>query len=163
MNLQFYVEKFEGAEEFESFKKKYPDAYLFAGFFVFDLESGREEQKIDFFSPSIKKAITIDLNNDFKMQESELVGNVTPKLINGESVIDLKELEEIVYAELERRELKKSIIKIISIYHPSGDKNVWSLNVVLKNLEVLKVEIADESKEILFFEKRNLLEFAKKF
>jgi len=163
MNLQFYVEKFESSEEFDSFSKKYPDSYLFAGFFVLDLECGREEQKIDFFSPSIKKAITIDLNDDFKGQESELMKDVIPKKINGESKIDLRELEEIVYSELEKRELKKKIIKIIAIYHSSGDKNVWSLNVVLKSLEVLKVEIVDESKEVLFFEKRNLLEFAKKF
>jgi hypothetical protein len=41
MKIKPYVAKLEKSKEYKSFKAKYPDAFMIAGFFVLDLEEGK--------------------------------------------------------------------------------------------------------------------------
>jgi len=56
MKIQPYVEKLNTSKEYEEFQKKYNDAFLVAGFFVLDFETGQNIHQIDYYIPSDKKA-----------------------------------------------------------------------------------------------------------
>ena len=55
MKLNPFIQKLSNSSEYREFQKKNGDAFLVAGFFVLDLESGQSLHQIDYYVPSKKK------------------------------------------------------------------------------------------------------------
>ena len=59
MKTQHYLDRIEKTEDYKKFMKSDPKAYLCSIFFVRDYEENHNETQVDFYSPKIKKILSI--------------------------------------------------------------------------------------------------------
>lgn len=162
MKIAPYIEKLEGSAEYKTFKAKYPDAFLAAGFFVLDLEGGANIHQIDFYVPSQKKIAAFSLDGDVKVQLLETLNEKVPEPLDMETNIDLDALSGILTDEMKNRGISESIRKIIAVIQNIEGKRIWNLNCVLTGMEILKSHIEDDSQTVLKIEKSSIIEVMKK-
>jgi hypothetical protein len=62
MKIGPYVTKLNESDAYKEFRQEYKDAFLVAGFFVLDFESGQNVHQIDYYIPSIKKVAAFNLD-----------------------------------------------------------------------------------------------------
>lgn len=165
MNFSSTLEKIEESEAFKNFKKEHKDAYLCAGFFVLDFESGEEtsQQQLD-YSLENGKIYTFALNDEITLKESETIEGNKEKLqeISEKIEIDLNKIKEVVEKEMEKQEISNKINKIIAILQIHENKEIWNLNCMLESFGILHVHLDSQDGKILKFEKRSLFEFVKR-
>ncbi len=162
MKIQPYVQKLNSSNEFKQFIGKNKDAYLIAGFFVLDFESGSNIHQIDYYVPSQKKvaAFTLDQNVDMKMLD--MLTEETPKKLDIKTSIDLDALKGIIEDEMKNRNMTEQILKIIAVIQSIKGDKIWSVNCVLSGMEILKAHIEDKSKSVLKMEKSSVMDYLKK-
>src|SRR3989344_8118003 len=163
MKIKPYVEKLEKSAKYKEFVKKYPNAFLAAGFFIIDVETGKNVHQIDFYVPKENKIAAFTLDGakvDFQIQEA--MNKKVPQELSLDTKIDLDALEGILKDEMRNRGMSEDIKKIIAIIQNIDGKKVWNLNCVLTGMEVLKSHVEDESKTVLKIEKISLMELMKK-
>ncbi len=85
-----------------------------------------------------------------------------PKQIDEKTNIDLDELKFIVEEECKNQTITEPIRKIIAVIQKIDGKKIWILNCMLGGMEFLKVHVDDENKDVLYFEKMNLMDLVKK-
>ena len=161
MKLSHYQKRVEESKEFKEFKKKNKKAYLAAGFFVLDFESGKNMHQIDYALPNGKIA-TFILDEGVKLKISEQAIKKPLPEIKTEVNTDLEALKGIVEDEMKNRTVTESIKKIIAVLHVLDDKPIWNLQCILDGLSLLNVHVDDQDKSVLKFEKHSLLEMIKK-
>src|SRR3989344_9377827 len=106
MNIQFFLEKLKGSDEFKKFKKENPKAYLTSCFITLDIE-GREKNNqyhIDFFVPAsgkvenelgtwwsfkLEKGIELEQLQKIPDEAPDFVKN--PTKLEGKSILDFEE------------------------------------------------------------------------
>ena len=161
MKFSHYKQRLEESHEFKAFMKKHPKAYLSAGFFVIDLEAGKNAHQIDYSLPNGKIA-TFVLDSGIQMKISEQAVKKELPEIAAEPKTDLEALRGIVEDEMKNKVVTEKIKKIIAILHIIDNKLVWNLQCILEGMGILQVHIDDTDKTILKFEKHSITEFIKR-
>lgn len=162
MKIAPYVEKLNISGKYKEFQKKYPDAFMIAGFFVLDLESGQNIHQIDYYVPSQKKiaAFTLDKGVDFQLLQA--LTEKVPEQLDMQTNIDLDALEGILDDEMKNRGMTEEVKKIIAVLQNIDGKKIWNLNCVLSGMEILKAHVEDSSKTVLKMEKVSMMDLIKK-
>jgi len=160
MKFEHYLKELEKSSEFKKFKKENPKAYLGAGFFVIDLEGGKNTHQLDFVLPDNKIA-TFILDDGVKMKISEQALKKDLKEVKQKVNTDIDALHGIAEDEMKNQTVTENIRKIIAILHMMDDKLVWNLQCILGGLGILQVHIDDSDKSILKFEKHSLMELVR--
>lgn len=163
MKIKPYFEKLEKSNEYKSFVTKYPNSFLVAGFFILDLEEGKNLHQIDFYVPSEKKIAAFTMDNEVTMQLLEtLDSSKVPEKLDLNTNIDLDALQGILTDEMRNRGMSEEIRKIIAVIQNINGKRIWNLNCVLTGMEVLKSHVEDDSQTVLKIEKTSIIEIMKR-
>lgn len=162
MKIQPYVEKLNASEQYKEFHNKNHDAFLVAGFFVLDFETGMNVHQIDYYIPSQKKVAAFTLDSEVQVQILETAGEKTPERLDMKTNIDLDGIKGILEDEMKNRNITSEIKKVIAIIQNIEGKKVWSLNCILSGMEILKAHVDDESRTVLKMEKASVLDYIKK-
>lgn len=162
MKIAPYVEKLNNSAQFKEFSKKYDNAFMIAGFFILDFESGQNMHQIDFYVPSNKKIAAFTLDKGVTMQMLKAMSQKVPEKLDMKAKTDLDALHGILQDEMKNRGMTEEIKKIIAILQNIGGKKVWNLNCVLSGMEILRAHVEDESRTVLKMEKASILDFIKK-
>lgn len=148
--------------EYKQFIKQNSDAFLAAGFFIIDYESGNNVHQIDLYVPSKKKVAAFTLDKKIIMQMMDLMHAKAPEKLDINTKIDIDALKGILEDEMKNRSITEEVKKIIAILQTVDGKKIWNLNCILSGMELLRVHIEDDSKSILKMEKFSMLDFVKK-
>ncbi len=163
MNFSQSLEKIESSASFKNFKKQHPDAELCAGFFVLDYQ-GSNQQQLDYILKN-KKIFTfiIDENQEVTIKEAETIEGKKQALppLDKEVKVDLDDIEKIVQEKIKQEKLKE-VSKIIAVLQKHEGRQIWNLNCMLSNMEILRIHIDTSSGGILKFEKKSMMDFVKK-
>lgn len=162
MKIQPYVHKLEGSPTYKDFQDKNKDAFLAAGFFVIDFESGKNVHQIDYFVPSKKKFAAFTLDHKVIMQLFDMLDKRQPEQLDLTVNIDLDALKGILQDEMKNRNMTSTIKKMIAVIQNVKGKKVWSVNCVLSGMDILKAHIEDDSKTVLRLEKASLFDYIQK-
>ncbi|MDO8508107.1 MAG: hypothetical protein Q7S27_00315 [Nanoarchaeota archaeon] len=162
MKIQPYVDKLTASSQYKEFNKKYSDAFIAAGFFVIDLEMGKNVHQIDYYIPSQKKFAAFSLDKGVNFQILDSVTDHVPEKLDIQTRIDLEALPGILLDEMKNRSITEDIKKIIAIVQNIKGKRVWNINSVLSGMDILKAHIDDASETVLKMEKTSFVEIMKK-
>lgn len=162
MKIQPYIEKLSSTKQFQNFISSYNDAFLIAGFFVLDFESGININQIDYYIPSAKKVAAFTLGDNVEMRMLDMLSSQKPERLDIKTNIDLDSIKGILEDEMKNRNMTENIQKIIAIIqNVKGDK-IWNVNCVLSGMEILKAHIDDKSKTVLKMERASVMDYLKK-
>jgi len=162
MKLAPYVEKLNTSNKCKTFLGKNPDAFIVAGFFVLDFETGNNVHQIDYYVPSQKKVAAFTLDAEVKMQIMDLISaKKIPEKLSIETEVDLDALQGILEDEMKNRGFSEKINKIIAVLQMQGGKKIWNLNCILSGMEILRAHVEDRSKTVLKMEKILLTDIIK--
>lgn len=159
MKIQPYVHKLEGSQSYKQFQGQYKDAFLTAGFFVIDFETGKNVHQIDYFVPSKKKFAAFTLDNKVVMQLFDMMDKRTPEPLDIAVNIDLDALKGILQDELKNRNITSSIKKMIAVIQNIKGKKIWNVNCILSGMEIIKAHIEDDSQTVLRLDKSSLFDY----
>ncbi len=161
MKIGPYVDKLEKSPVFKEFRTGNPDAYVAAGFFVLDLEMGKNIHQIDFYIPSKKKVAAFTLDGDVTLQLMDMSGKKAPEKLDMKTELDLDALPGIVRDEMHNRNMTESIQKMIAVIQNIDGKKIWNINCVLSGMEILKSHVEDASQSVLKIEKISMMDIIK--
>jgi len=161
MKFEHYKARVEESKEFKKFREKHKKAYLCAGFFVLDFETGKNMHQVDYYLPNGKIA-TFILEEGVNLKISEQALKKELPQIKAEIKTDLDALKGIVEDEMKNRTVTERIKKIIAVLHILDNKVVWNLQCILDGLALLNVHVDDSDKSVLKFEKHSLMDLIKK-
>ncbi len=162
MKIQPYITKLESSKVFKNFKKEYSNAFLIAGFFVLDYETGANLHQIDYYMPTQKKVAAFTLDGEVALKVMETMNDRIPQKLVIKTKVDLDALKGILQDEMKNRNLTENIKKIIAVVQTTDGKRIWILNCILSGMEILKAHIDDESRTVLSMEKASILDYVKK-
>jgi len=162
MKIQPYVNKLNESAQYHDFAKQNKDAFMVAGFFILDFESGKNMHQLDYYVPSKKKVAAFTLDKGVQMQMMDMVNAKKPEELDLKTKIDLDALRGILEDEMKNRCITEDVKKIIAILQMVDGKKLWNLNCVLSGMGILRAHIEDESESVLKMEKLNMLDFVKK-
>lgn len=161
MKLQPYIEKLNSSKEYKAFTEKHNDAFMVAGFFILDLETGQNLHQIDYYIPSEKKVAAFTLDKAITLQLMQYANKKVPTELDIKTRIDLEALEGILQDEMKNRGMSEEIKKIIAVVQNVEGKKTWILNCVLSGMEILKAHVEDKSKTVLKMEKISMSDIIK--
>ena len=189
MNIQFFLEKLKGSEEFKKFKKENPKCYLTSCFITLDIE-GKEKNNqyhLDFFVPASLKMEnelgtwwSFKLENGIELEEmNKGAGDVDikdipgfikdPPKISAKSQIEFDEILRLIQEEMDKRKISNKIQKILMVLqkkHGVNDaKELYVCTIFISGLGILKVILEDTDDgggKILEFEKRSFFEMIRR-
>ena len=163
MKIKPYVDKLNSSQKYKDFQKQHEDAFMMAGFFILDMESGKNLHQIDFYVPSEKKIAAFTLDGGVTLQMLDMMNSrLTPEKLDIQTKVDLDALHGILEDEMKNRSMTEDIRKIIAILQTIKGKKVWNLNCILSGMEILKAHIDDESQTVLRMEKASIMDYVKK-
>ncbi len=162
MKIKPYLDKLNGSSEYKKFKEKYKDSFLVAGFFVLDLELGKNIHQIDYYIPSKKKFAAFSLDEGVHMQILDALGDKVPEELDMNTNIDLDAIHGILEDEMKNRNITEEIRKIIVVLQNVNGKKIWNINSVLSGMEILKAHVEDSTQTVLKMEKTSFVEIMKK-
>lgn len=171
----------ESSQVFINFKANYPNAELCAGFFVIDITNDSITKTLDYligdkvFTFSINDNKMDNDNNEITIQEDKLQdssnhpGRPVLSKIQPHTNVELEELKGIVGIEALDNGIKAKFQKIIAVLQNyagketnNKEKQVWNLTCILDDLIILHILIDSNSKEIIKFERKNIMDWIKK-
>ncbi|MEM4625186.1 MAG: hypothetical protein QXJ28_00245 [Candidatus Pacearchaeota archaeon] len=162
MKVQPYLKKLNNSKEFKEFIKKNPEAYLIAGFFVFDFENDTRIHQIDYYVPDKHSMVTFFLDNKIELKEAKAANDIKPQKIEGEIKLDLDLLKGIVQDEMKNHTVTSKLQKIIAVLQNIDGTLIWNLNCITNDMGIIKMHIDDKSHSVLKFEKVSLFDIIKK-
>jgi len=162
MKIKPYIERLNNSQEYKTFQKEYKDSFMVAGFFILDLESGKNMHQLDYYVPSKKKIAAFTLDNKVTMQMMDMMNSKVPQKLDIKTNIDLDAIQGILEEEMKNRNMTEGIKKIIAIVQNIEGKNIWNLNCVLSGMGILNAHVEDESKTVLKMEKKSLMDYIQK-
>ena len=171
MNFSEIKEKIESSKIFNDFKNQHPGAELCAGFFILDLMSNDNKRTLDYMLENKVFTFSINDNNEITLQEDKIIDlpdrpRLT-KLQNLEKIrLETHELKELSEIEAKNQNINSQFNKIIAVLQNHEENNdnrlVWNLTCMLDGLTILHILIDAETKQIIKFEKRNVIDLIKK-
>ncbi|MGV8152218.1 MAG: hypothetical protein ACP5OG_03985 [Candidatus Nanoarchaeia archaeon] len=165
MDFKTSLKKIESSDLFKDFIVKYPSSELISGFFIMDFTGLNNQQNIDYRLGEKIFTFFINENNEVVLKEDVLIKNPSlPELkkLNSSLNLDLEELKPLVEITALNNAVNQKFQKIIAVLQNHGKNNEWHLTCMLDAFVILDIRIDSITKEILKFEKRNLMEFMKK-
>jgi hypothetical protein len=156
---------------FKKFIQENPDAELIAGFFIVDFLSNDNKETLDYKLPEGKsgKIYTFELtrNKEVIMRQDKLITSDIPnqpKLtqIKSEVKVDLNEIKEIAEKKAEENKITAKFHKIIAVLQNHENQLIWNLTCMLDQLIILHILINSETREIIKFERKSMMDFIKK-
>ncbi|HEA46371.1 MAG TPA: hypothetical protein ENH99_01165 [Candidatus Pacearchaeota archaeon] len=167
MNLQFYMEKLHSSKIFQMFRDEMKDAYFCSGFFTLDNEGKDNQRHLDFYSPEKKQVFSFKLNSDVEILPTEKMSELNknfpvPEKLSENIDFEFDEIEKLIFDEMEKKEMKTKIQKIIISLQNFHDRSVLVCTVFISMLGLLKVQIDLREKKIIEFEKKSFMDFVKK-
>ena len=163
MKIQPYVQKLESSAPYKKFRKSYNDAFLVAGFFVLDYESGANIHQIDYYVPSKRKVAAFNLDGEVEVRLLDMMHKEkVPEKLDLKTKVDLYTLKGILEDEMKNRNITESIKKCIAVIQVVDGKKLWILSCVLSGMEILKAHIDDDSRTVLKMERSSMLDYVKK-
>lgn len=164
MNIQFYFEKLNSSKEFRNFMNENPEAFLCSGFFVIDNEGTDNKEHFDYFSPKQNKIFSFQIENDLQKIPLETPQeNYNPEEISLDYDLELKEIENLISQEMEKRGIKNKIQKLIFSLQKSGGKDFLIGTVFISMMGIVKVNIDIKEKKITDFEKSSFFDMVNVF
>jgi len=164
-------ERITTSKVFQNFKSDYPNSTLCAGFFIIDIEQNNIKKTLDYIVDERVFTFTLD-NNEITMQEDKLVDSKgRPKLskINPTTNIDPEDLKGTIGIEALDNGIKEKLTKIIAVLQNYSGKEtnnqqtqIWNLTCIFEGFIILHILIDSETKKILKFEKKNMMDWIKK-
>ena len=186
MNIQFFLEKLKGSEEFKNFKKENPKAYLTSCFITLDIE-GKEKNNqyhLDFFVPAkndkkeelgtwwsfkLEKGIELEQLQKMDMTGVEIPDFIkNPSKITAKSTIEFDEIQRLVQEEMDKKDITNKIQKILMVLQKQSDSDSvekYVCTVFISGLGLLKVIIEDANDgggKVVFFEKKSFFDMMRK-
>ena len=161
MNFESTLEKIESSTAFANFKKQHKEAKLCAGFFI--IGEGNQMQLDYCLEDGRIFTFILNDNGEVQMKEAETLKkqqNLPP--IDKEVKVDLEDVEKILEAKLTEEKVTSKLNKVIAVLQKHEGKQIWNLNCMLANMEILRIHINSEDGEILMFEKKNMMDFIKR-
>lgn len=162
MKLQPYVTRLNESKEFKTFSKEHKDAFIAAGFFVLDFESGKNVHQIDYYVPSKKKVAAFTLDKGIRLQMMDMLNEKAPEKLDLQTKIDLATIKGILQDEMHNRNITEDIKKIIAIIQNLDGKRIWNVTCMLSGMELLRAHVEDSSESILKMERVSMLDIIKK-
>ncbi|MBI3334829.1 hypothetical protein HYZ97_05055 [Candidatus Pacearchaeota archaeon] len=162
MKLKPFVDKLHNSSEYKEFQQQYKDAYMAAGFFVLDLEAGKNIHQIDYYIPAEKKVAAFTIDHGITMQKLSLINSKIPEKLDLITKVDLDALKGILEDEMKNRSITEEIKKIIAVIQKIEGKTLWNLNCVLSGMGILRAHVDDESRTVLKMEKASILDYIKR-
>jgi len=162
MKIQPYFNKLSDSAQYHDFAKHNKDAFMVAGFFILDFESGKNMHQLDYYVPSKKKVAAFTLDRGVQMQMMDMLNAKSPEELDIKTKIDLDALKGILLDEMKNRSITDDIKKIIAILQMVEGKKIWNLNCVLSGMGILRAHVEDESESVLKMEKLSMMDFVKK-
>ncbi len=190
MNIQFFLEKLKGSDEFKKFKKEHSKGYLTSCFITIDVE-GKEkgnQYHLDFFVPSESKGKdelgtwwSFKLESGVELEEMNKTNATdvdikdipdfikSPPKILAKSTIEFDEIQRLIQEEIDKRNITNKIHKILMVLqkeHGKADaKELYVCTVFISGLGLLKVIIEDANDgggKIISFEKRSFFDMIRR-
>ncbi|VVB79789.1 Uncharacterised protein [uncultured archaeon] len=165
MNLQFYLEKLFGSEEFAKFKKEHKDCYLCGGFFVIDRENMKAPENkshLDFFVPSDKRMFSFDLESGVQVLPVEQFDpERTPGKVKDNYNFEFEDIEDLIRKKMDEEKFSNKIQKIILTIQNAEGKDYILCTVFISGMGILKVHISLPDKKIVLFEKHSFFDMLK--
>jgi hypothetical protein len=162
MKIQPYVTKLQSSSVYKDFQGKFKDAFLVAGFFVIDFETGANIHQIDYYVPSKKKFAAFTLDKAVQMQIMNAMDNRIPEAMDMKTNIDLDALQGIITDEMKNRSITQSIKKMIAVVQNQKGSKVWNVNCILSGMDILRVHVDDASQTILKMDRASIMEYMKR-
>lgn len=162
MKIQPYVTKLQSSPVYKDFQEKFKDAFLVAGFFVIDFETGANIHQIDYYVPSKKKFAAFTLDKAVQMQIMNAMDKRTPEAMDMKTNIDLDALQGIILDEMKNRSITQSIKKMIAVVQNQKGSKVWNVNCILSGMDILRVHVDDASQTILKMDRASIMEYMKR-
>lgn len=163
MKLEPLIEQLNNSKEYKEFTQKHKDAFIAAGFFIIDLETGKDVHQIDFYVPSQKKVAAFTLSDDkVTMQMLEVINDKVPEKLTIQTNVDLDAIKGILQDEMKNRSITDDIRKIIAVVQNLNGKKIWNLNCVLTGMGLLNAHVEDESQTVLKMERISMMDLVKK-
>lgn len=163
MKIQPYIAKLNSSKQFRDFMSENSKAYLVAGFFILDFETGQNIHQVDYYIPNQKKVAAFNLDtNDVDVRIMDMITDKTPEKLEIKTKIDLDALKGIIEDEMKNRSITEEIRKIIAILQTIDGDKIWNVNCILSGMEILRAHIEDDSKTVLKMERASVLDYMKK-
>ncbi len=162
MKIQPYIEKLQSSKEYSGLLKDHKDAFLVAGFFVLDFETGQNLHQIDYYLPTEKKVAAFTLDKQIELKILETINDKVPEKLNIKTKVDLDAIKGILEDEMKNRSITEEIRKIIAVIQSLEGRKIWVLSCILSGMEILKAHVDDESQTVLSMEKSSVLDYVKK-
>jgi hypothetical protein len=164
MELPKIIKTIESSSDFLNLKKKYPNIFLYAIFSILDSEKFTRD--LDYYLNEREVAMFSFKNEKIEMKISKLDENIVentkkPLPISGKITLEPEIVAEIVKKELNKNEINSSISKLILTLMNQDDNNIWKVNCILTNLDILMIDVSDKDKKVIKFEKKSLGDFVK--
>ena len=162
MELNEIRKVIENNESFLNLKKKYPKIFLYAVFstlsnekFILDLDYYLNKEEVAIFSFE-----NSGINMKISKLDKEMIKDVKkPREIKGKIILEPEIVAEIIKNEIKK--IKGSISKLILTLMNQNGKNIWKVNCILENLDIIIFEVSDKEKKVIKFERKNLADFVK--
>ena len=162
MKIEPYVQKLQSSSVYRDFQGKFKDAFLVAGFFVIDFETGTNIHQIDYYVPSKKKFAAFTLDKAVQMQLMTAMDKRTPEQLDIKTNIDLDALHGIIEDEMKNRSITQSIKKMIAVIQNQKGQKVWNINCILSGMDILRVHVDDNSRTVLKMDRASLMDYMKR-
>lgn len=163
MKLQPIIEQLSNSKEYKEFMQKYKDAFISAGVFIIDMETGANVSQIDCYVPSQGKFAAFTLGDKVTMQMLDRMNEKVPERLSSQSEIDLDAIKGIIEDEMKNRGMTEDIRKIIAILQNQNGRKIWSLSCMLTGMGLLQAHVEDASQTVLKMEKLSVMDLVKKF
>lgn len=161
MNFQFYLEKLFDSKDFQKFIKENKDAYPCSAFFVIDLEGKDNRQHFDYLVPSTKEMFSFKLESNGERVPIDLIDKKLPEKLPLNYNFDFKEIEKIIREEMEKREIKNKIQKMMFSLQKAENKNLIIGTIFISMMGLLNIQIDISQKKIILFDKKSFLDMMK--
>ena len=162
MKFQEYLVQVQKDSQYQKFVKENPEAYLCAAFFMIDYKDKHNESSIDYFNPKDSKVMTFTIEKEIKARPLDaLQEGLIPKKMQEISQIEIEQLQGIIVDEMHNRTITGDIQKVICILQNLNGKLVWHCTAFLTGLNLIKTDIEDESKSVIFMEKVSFMDLLK--
>jgi hypothetical protein len=164
MNFQFYVEKLKNSPQFKEFIQKNKDAFPASGFFIMEFSNSKHpdnKQHFDYYIPSKNKMFSFKLEDNCAMVPVEIVDNTAFKPISLEHDFNFNEIVNIVSREMESKNIKSKVQKILLSLQNKNSKDYLVGTVFISNFGLLKINIDLKDMSVIHFEKKSFFDMLK--
>jgi hypothetical protein len=164
MNFQFYFEKLKDSDSFKKYLEENPDGFLCSGFFAFDKKANHNQQHVDYYSPSKKELVSFCVSESCQKNPTDIVDmerifEPVPEDLD----IEFDEIEKLIFDEMEKREIKKEVEKVLYSLQAKEGKAFIIATVFISTLGMISAKVNLEEMKIEEFEKKRFMDMINLF